>query len=328
MRMFGWLVVVPSLAGCAFVDIDDEIDEVEEQPADPVISADGALIVERALQIGDLGDVVGYASDARPSGLTYSGNRASMRLDSEGDRWWVMNRLDIFGIDLVSAEPGTYGTGDIGSAALGLSVTGCSGPGLDSPNFELRTIDVEVTIADVPGGGRTLDYVAVYDTPDGEQQIGTGTVAYRAGDIPPASASVVVSDATQEGSLGAIEGYRSSAAPFHVYYEPDHFGVRLDSIGEGWWVATELSVTNLDIFDAPAGTYTHATETDRDALHIHARGQSGARYEEESFISGADQTEMTIRDNPDGSRTIDVTATYLLSGRPQTTRTSFRVSRG
>lgn len=102
--------------------------------------------------------------------------------------------------------------------------------------------------------------------------------------------------------------------------------VRLDSYGDALWVMSRVRVGNLDILDAPAGTYsaggfifdgyTSSTEYSvRGTLYVSVRTASGTSYGEESF-SDASPTDasITISDNDDGSRTLAFRARYEDSG--------------
>ncbi|MCC7540213.1 MAG: hypothetical protein IT379_28600 [Deltaproteobacteria bacterium] len=103
--------------------------------------------------------------------------------------------------------------------------------------------------------------------------------------------------------------------------------VRLDSYADGSWVMSRLRVGNLDLFEAPAGTYSaggfvfdgHTSSTEystRGTLYLSVRSSSGSRYgEESSSDTDASDASVILSDNDDGSRTLTFGARYRDSGR-------------
>jgi hypothetical protein len=286
-----------------------------------------------ARQHGDMGDIHDYAGDADVMLMSSTSASAVIRLDSVGDGWWVMSRLAILGLDLGTAAPGTYRTDDVGSAPFALSVTGCSGESYGALAFEPESPDAVITLAEHADGTRTLDYDMSFPY-RGEPQVASGSFTFRpAGLVQPQDVpelaitpSVAITDATQEGSLGEIVDFRAPAIASEARYEPGYATIVLDSVGDGFWVRTHLRLARVDLATAPEGTYRTDLD-DPNGVSVSVSGSSGPRYDDERFFSGADRSEITIRDNADGTRTIDVSADYSLTGRPQSTRASFRFVR-
>lgn len=331
-------VALPFYTGCFFFDgwgYDDD-DEWSGGGSIPAPYNDGTLIVQDGTQYGDMGDIRGYSSDAVASNASYYGSSSSVRLDSVGDDWWVMSYLSISGLDLVNSAPGTYRSDAYGTSGLYLSVTGCSGPTYGDYTYDGGSQSAEVTITDNGDGSRNLTFVATFENyTTGERQLGSGSFTYRAGDVAPSdpyydpgytTQALVASDAQQDGSMGDIQSYQGPARASEGYYYGASSSVRLDSEGTGWWVMSYLSVNNLDLMNAPAGTYRTSTSSVYDGTEpqVNVTGCSGPSYGNYTVDGGSTEAEITITDNADGTRTLDLTASYNFTGTPQTTHATFR----
>jgi hypothetical protein len=268
-----------------------------------------------------MGEIRGYAGDAVASQATYYGTSSSVRLDSLGENWWVMSYVNISGIDIINAEPGTYRSDDTGSSGVYLSVTGCSGRSYGNYTYDSGSSDAEVTITDNGDGTRTIDFDATFeDYTTGATQVGSGTFTYRQGEVAPSdpydygtvTETLVASDASQQGSMGDISAYEGVATASEGYYYGNSASVRLDSEGSGWWVMSYLSVSNLDLVNAPAGLYRTSTSATYDGTEpqLYVTGCSGPNYGNYTYDSGATDVQLELVDNGDGSRTANVDAIY------------------
>jgi hypothetical protein len=329
-------MAMPLVSGCFFFDAigwgDDEPYYTGPGEIPPAYN-DGTLIVEGGIQSGDMGDIRGYEGDAVASNASYYGTSSSVRLDSLGDNWWVMSYLNISGIDIVTAEPGTYRSDDVGGSGLYLSVTGCSGETYGNYTYDAGSTDATVTITDNGDGTRHIVFDATFENyGTGELQVGSGEFDYRAGQVAPnpyeepgyVQQAIIASDASQEGSMGDIQSYAGPARTSEGWYYGNTSSIRLDSEGSGWWVMSYLSVSNLDLATAPAGTYqtTSATYTGTEP-QVNVTGCSGPSYGNYTVDGGSTDATVILSDNEDGSRNIDVTATYNFTGTPQTAHSTF-----
>lgn len=331
-------LALPLVPGCFFFDdfFDDDYyddDYYDTYPTEiPPAYNDGSLLVESSAQVGDMGDIRGYASDAVASQATYSPTYASVRLDSLGESWWVMSYLSFQNLDLMNAPAGTYRGSTDGyydGSSVYISATGCSGPTYGNYTFDATSEDVEVTIVDNADGSRTLEFQASFRPYDGSAPtVAEGSFTYRQGETttrPPSSGTfnLTATDASQEGDMGSVAGYSAPATASEGYYYGDSSSLRLDSLGEGWWVMSYVNVSNFDIANAPAGTYSTTSATyDGAAPYVSVTGCSGPSYGNYTFDAGSDEAEIVLTDNEDGSRTMQLTAAF----GEQTARATFRFS--
>lgn len=294
---------------------------------------DGTLIVERAAQAGDMGDIRAFEAQAIASNATYAGTSASVRLDSLGDDWWVMAYVSVGNLDILAAAPGTYRTTSAAYSETDpyLSVTGCSGPSYGNYTFDGGAQETEITITENDDGSRTLEFHAIFSRYDtGESFASAGTFVYRRGTIaqpePVMPTTLVVTDTFQEGAMGDIASYAAPATTTSAdYYGPSAY-IRLDSVGEGWWVMSGLSIGNLDLRSAPAGVYrtiSGAYEEGDPALSV--TGCSGPSYGNYTFDGGAQDVELTLSDNADGSRSVDLVTVFGSGETAQVSRAHFTV---
>ncbi len=332
------MVLVPTTTGCRrrVTAPLPSIDRPDVTRPVPEPYNDGTLMILSGLQVGDMGNITDYAGDAVASNATYYGSGSSFRLDSLGDDWWVMSYLSISNLDLVNAAPGTYRatSGVYDEAAPQVSVTGCSGPTYGNYTYDAGAQDTEIIITDNGDGTRTLDWTARFDF-GGTIQDASGTIVYRQGDVAPPTTTtelpIIASDASQSGSMGNITSYEGSADVSTGYYMGRSSSLRLDSVGDDWWVMMYLYVDNLDLREVPAGTYRYisgvATEGEPT---IGVTGCSGPSYGNYTFDSGSQDAEIVITDNEDGSRTLDVTALYTYGAASQTAhaRMTIRIGEG
>jgi hypothetical protein len=324
-------LALPLLPGCFFFDwLDDDYDY--GGGGDIAAYNDGSLLVEAGAQQGDMGEISGYAADATASNATYYGSSSSVRLDSIGDDWWVMSYVNISNLDIVNAPAGTYrfSSETYDGSQPSVSVTGCSGPSYGNYTFDTTTSDGEITITDNADGTRTLEFAANFQDyyGGGATQLAEGSIVYRQGTPPDyvdgptyvdpgytdpgvTTQALVATDATQSGAMGEIAAYDAPATATEGYYYGNSASIRLDSVGEGWWVMSYISVNNLDLANAPAGTYEYTSETsDYTAPQVSVTGCSGPSYGNYTFDSGSEASTITITDNEDGSRTLDIVAQY------------------
>lgn len=288
---------------------------------------DGTLEVVSSNQIGNMGEVSGYTADAVASNASYYGTGASLRLDSIGDNYWVMSYLSIGNLDIINAEPGTYrATSAVyDGTEPQLSVIGCSGPTYGNYTFDAGSRETEITISDNEDGSRNLEFRAIFDFGSATQEA-RGTVVYRPGTVaqPQTERPFAAIDASQDGSMGEIRAFSGQATGSSGTYLGTSAWIRLDSVGTDWWVMSNIDVANLDLQTAPAGTYRSTSATyDPDAPAIHVTGCSGPSYGNYTFDAGSDEAEMTIADNADGSRTVEVTALFSWGGASQQSTARF-----
>ncbi len=317
-------LAVPMFSGCFFFDDWYDPDPYPYDPYEPPNEIpppynDGTLIVDASAQFGAMGDVRGYEADAVASYASYSGTYSSVRLDSLTDNYWVMSSLSFENLDLVNAPAGTYRsdpTGYYGGGTVYISMTGCSGPSYGNYTFDSTSQEVEVTIEDNADGSRSLAYRAIFQDYAGGSQVAEGSLVYRQGTVtsPPPSYgtySITASDATQQGDMGSITTYSGPATASEGYYYGSSSSIRLDSVGADWWVMSYLSVNNFDIATAPAGTYTTTSATwDSSEPQVTVTGCSGPSYGNYTFDTSADEVEMVVSDNEDGSRNLQITARF------------------
>jgi hypothetical protein len=286
-----------------------------------------------------MGTVQDFADEAVASNASYYGTGASVRLDSVGTgsatgSWWVMSYVTISNLDIVNAEPGTYRTvsATYDGTTPYVSVTGCSGPSYGNYTFDGPAEQTEITITENEDGSRTLDFHAVFAAYDGTTQAVDGTINYRQGDVVPpptyAATPIVATDLSQEGDMGNVTGYAGTATVSGEYYGASSY-FRLDSVGEGWWVMSAINVANLDLRDAPAGTYrTVSGVYSETEPSVSTTGCSGPSYGNYTFDSGAQETEITITDNEDGSRNLEVVAMFSYGSGTQVARSRLRYTIG
>lgn len=290
--------------------------------------SDGTLIAHSGAQFGDMGRVRDFASDAVVTSASYYGRGASLRLDSLGGNWWVMSALTIDNFDIVNAPAGTYRmtSREWNGEDPYASVTGCSGPSYGNFDFDENSSDVELALSDNPDGTRTLEFTVRYDF---GRQATTGTVVFEQGRYSPPTYQdptlIVATGVTQEGSMGGITRYTSTAEASSGYYYGNYASIRLDSTGAGWWVMSALSVGNLDLANAPEGTYRSVVGVydDPNDPQLSVTGCSGPSYGNFDFDAPSEETEIVLRDNVDGSRSIELSAVFAYGGARQVARARF-----
>lgn len=337
-----------ALPGCFLFD--DDYDDYYYDPGEPVASTDGSLTVEASAQSGDMGEIRAYAGDAVASQASYYGTSTSLRLDSLGDNWWVMSYVNIYNLDIVNAPAGTYtytsATSD--GTTPEVSVMGCSGPEYNNYTFDQTTSDAEVTIVDNADGTRTLEWRARFEDYAGGSQLAEGTIVYRQGtgtvdgtgdvapppstdlpttpDTPSAPATITAIEASQEGAMGDVATFSGSATIVEASFQGTTSSLRLESTGEGWWVMSSIDIGGLDLASAPAGGYSFDAATyDGTTPELRVTGISGPSAGDYTFNAGAQQAEMEITDNADGTRTLAVTAHFTAyDGTAQTASASVR----
>jgi hypothetical protein len=329
--------MVPTLSGCFWLDdLDYWGDDYYPEPTEPIPGGDGTILVDSSYQQGDMGDIRAFQGDATATYSSYSGTYASIRLDSVGDGWWVMSSLNVSNVDILTAPAGTYRnsapTDVYDSTAPYVSFTGCSGPDYGNYTFDSGSSDAEITISDNADGSRTIDFTATYENySTSASQVVTGSIVYRQGDTTyyptyPTyeQSTIVATDAVQNGDMGEIQGYSSTAAASEGYSYGSSASIRLDSVGSGWWAMTYLSVNNLDLATAPEGTYTSiSTVYNEGEPQINVTACSGPSQGNYTYDSGADQVELQITDNADGTRNLQVTARLNYNGSTQVAYSSF-----
>jgi hypothetical protein len=145
------------------------------------------LIVENGHQSGDMGDIEGYsASTFQEQGYTSDGY-TQVRLDSQGEGWWVMASITISGADLDELEPdivyatetsGVYdGETDEGPS---VNLVGCSGPTFGNYTYDTSAQRTELEVQDLGDGSRRVFYRAWFAPSDGgDLQLAEGSFDYR-----------------------------------------------------------------------------------------------------------------------------------------------------
>lgn len=147
-------------------------------------SSESDLVVENAQQSGEMGDIVGYSAPTfQEQGYTYDGY-TNVRLDSEGDDWWVMTSISISNVDLDALEPGiVYATATSGvyeGEDPQIDVLGCSGPSFGNYTFDTHAQRAELEVEDLGDGSRRVIYRAWFDRGDGDgDQLAEGSFDYR-----------------------------------------------------------------------------------------------------------------------------------------------------
>jgi hypothetical protein len=304
----------------------------------PDPSGDGTLLALGATQWGDMGDILDYSGDATVTSTSYSPTYTSMRLDSVGSGWWVMNYVRVSNIDILNAPAGTYrsSSSSYDGTDPRFDSTGCSGFSYGNYTYDSGSRGGEMTITDNADGSRTIEFrldFSDYDTSTTQQAL--GTITFRAGDVAPrpdptptpmepvVEAPIVTSDLWQEGTMGEVAGYSAAATATGATYYGSTSSIRLDSSGDGWWVMSYLSIGGLDLATA-SGTYrASAATSDPAAPQLSVTGCSGAARDAYSFCGGAEDVEITIVDGGDGSRRLDMTALYAFGGASQVSLTRF-----
>jgi len=168
-------------SGCFYLPGADEDERWESEP-DPYGHVEEPLLVESASQSGTLGDVEGFSAFATASSAWYREGLGRFQLDSIGEGWWVMSRVEVADLDLLHAPPGTYRTvsavpGDATTPHVG--VIGCSGPQPGNFVFDGPAEEAEVTLTDNGDGSRTVEYRASFRTYDGATQVVFGSAIIR-----------------------------------------------------------------------------------------------------------------------------------------------------
>jgi len=125
---------------------------------------------------------------------------------------------------------------------------------------------------------------------------------------------LLVESGSQSGALGDVEEFSAFATASNATYRADHATFRLDSTGEGWWVMSVVEVVNLDILLAPPGTYSTVSAVpgsyDSITPRVGVIGCSGPQPGNFVFDGPAQDAEVTLTDNGDGSRTVDYRASF------------------
>jgi hypothetical protein len=123
---------------------------------------------------------------------------------------------------------------------------------------------------------------------------------------------LLVESGSQSGTLGDVADFSAFATASNATYRADQSTFRLDSIGEGWWVMSVVEVVNLDILRAPPGTYLSAVPGSYDPIvpHVGVIGCSGPQPNNFVFDGPAEEAEVTLTDNGDGSRTVEYRASF------------------
>jgi len=125
---------------------------------------------------------------------------------------------------------------------------------------------------------------------------------------------LLVESGSQSGSLGEVEAFSAFAAASSATYHAGGAAFRLDSTGEGWWVMSYVEVINLDILHAPTGTYRTVSSApggyDSVTPHVAVLGCSGPQPNNFVFDGPAEEAEVTLTDNGDGSRTLEYRASF------------------
>jgi hypothetical protein len=109
---------------------------------------------------------------------TYSTALSSIRLDAEGPGWWVMNYLNVSGLDLRTVAAGVYRS-DAASGVV-ISAVGCSGPSYGMYTYDRSVDEGEIQIVDGEDGERSVGYAMIFPTADGlSSQVARGTFRFR-----------------------------------------------------------------------------------------------------------------------------------------------------
>ena len=136
------------------------------------------IVISGALMSGDLGDITGYGADSSRVDGTYSTALSSIRLDAEGPGWWVMNYLNVSGLDLRTVAAGVYRS-DAASGVV-ISAVGCSGPSYGTYTYDRSVEEGEIQIEDGEDGERSVGYAMVFRSADGlSSQVARGSFRFR-----------------------------------------------------------------------------------------------------------------------------------------------------
>lgn len=136
------------------------------------------IVISGALMSGDLGDIAGYGADSSRVYGTYSTALSSIRLDAEGPGWWVMNYLNVSGLDLRTVAAGVYRS-DAASGVV-ISAVGCSGPSYGTYTYDSSVDEGEIQIEDGEDGERSVGYAMIFPSADGlSSQVARGTFRFR-----------------------------------------------------------------------------------------------------------------------------------------------------
>ncbi len=136
------------------------------------------IVISGALMSGDLGDIAGYGADSSRVDGTYTTALSSIRLDAEGPGWWVMNYLNVSGLDLRTVAAGVYRSD--AASGIAISATGCSGPSYGTYTYDHSVDEGEIQIEDGEDGERRIDYAMLFPSADGRSsQIARGSFRFR-----------------------------------------------------------------------------------------------------------------------------------------------------
>ncbi|MCC6641622.1 MAG: hypothetical protein IT386_10730 [Deltaproteobacteria bacterium] len=126
---------------------------------------------------------------------------------------------------------------------------------------------------------------------------------------PAGNGTLVVESSWQAGDMGEILDYSSDATASWASSSFDSAQIRLDSVGTGFWVMSDLSITGVDILTAPAGIYRNGGVVSTSL--VLCSGRSLGNY---TFDHVGTPNEVRLTDNADGSRNL----TFVVSFRSWT----------
>lgn len=176
------IVCAAPLGGCRLFGLGFGSSSSAGGGSDPYYS-ESDLVVENGLQEGEMGYIEGYsATTFLEQGYT-SDNYTHVRLESEGDGWWVMSLINISGVPLDSLEPGVvYATATSGILEEGepdISVTGCSGPSQGNYTYDTQASRTEMEVEDLGDGVRRVHFRTWYVFEGSGEQLTQGSFDYR-----------------------------------------------------------------------------------------------------------------------------------------------------
>lgn len=151
-----------------------------------------------------------------------------------------------------------------------------------------------------------LASVGCFRLPDALRVGGTDTPP--PDDFGRSSGTLTVAAGEQRGDMGEIRGFDSPARDLTGYYDSSYANIRLDSVGEGWWVMSAINISG-DLAGPAFAPGTHRTFTsgvyEPGEPAVTVTGCSGPEYGNYTFDATGGDVDISVQSLPGGMRRMD-----------------------
>lgn len=156
-----------------------------------------------------------------------------------------------------------------------------------------------------------LASVGCFRTPDAPGVDGTWSPP--PDDFGRSTGTLTVAAGEQRGDMGEIRGFDSPARDHTGYYDSTYANVRLDSVGDDWWVMSAINISGdlagPDFAPGTHRTFTSGVWSDGEPT-VTVTGCSGPEYGNYTFDSTGSDVEISVQSLPGGMRRMDYTVRF------------------